>query len=440
MRTFVMISLRVAALLVGAALIGASVVTNPAVAGDVHAMIKIFGLTTCNSPSPCTEYQNTGSGPAMKADGTSGNGLVASANGRAGVVSTAGSGQGVTAISKSNDGVQGTTENPSLSDRVGRFGVYGFDGSTDHGVLNVGVYGSSPNGFGVEGSSVNGIAVEGDSKVGYGVVGSTLGNAAGVYAKSGTQGGIGVLSISNSSFGVNAQTVGTTATAIYGLGLSGGDGVDGISNNGNGYGVFATSPASALFADDMAGDPMPAALVQGGDTLPTDNSLGAFDGAASPTFWVDNGGNAHVRGLLFTGGSCSVGCSKTKGSPPAQVVRYTPQEAVPTIEDVGEAQLSNGAAYVRIDPAFANVIDADSTYLVFVTPQGLTRGLYVTEKTARGFEVLEQPGGRSSVAFDYRIVAKPFGESAPRLPMLTSAQLPKAPAVHSESRARGLKP
>jgi hypothetical protein len=307
--------------------------------------------------------------------------------------------------------------------------VYGLDGSTDGGQSNIGV----------KGSATNGIGVEGDSTVGYGVIGSTKGNAAGVYALSGTQGSIGVLAISNSSFGVDSQTVNTTATAIYGLGLSGGDGVDGVSNNGSGYGVFANSPASALFADDMAGDSAPAALVQGGTTSAGDNSLVTFDGSASPTFWVDNGGDAHVRGLIFTGGPCNSGCSKTKGSAATQVQRYTPQEAAPTIEDVGEAALSNGAAYVRIDPAFSNVIDSRATYLVFVTPQGLTRGLYVTDKTAQGFEVLEQPGGRSSVAFDYRIVAKPYGESAPRLPMLTSEGLPHSPARRDERRAKGLR-
>jgi hypothetical protein len=74
---------------------------------------------------------------------------------------------------------------------------------------------------------------------------------------------------------------------------------------------------------------------------------------------------------------------------------------------------------VRIDPAFANTMDKSATYLVFITPKGDNRGLYVTNESATGFEVRESQGGRSTLAFDYRIVAKPFGEHPTRLQMIT---------------------
>jgi hypothetical protein len=80
--------------------------------------------------------------------------------------------------------------------------------------------------------------------------------------------------------------------------------------------------------------------------------------------------------------------------------------------------LQNGNAYVYLDPAFANVIERGAKYLVFITPEGDSRGLYVTEKTARGFVVRENMGGHSTLAFSYRIVAKPLGSHEQRLPML----------------------
>jgi hypothetical protein len=48
-------------------------------------------------------------------------------------------------------------------------------------------------------------------------------------------------------------------------------------------------------------------------------------------------------------------------------------------------------------------------YHVFLTPNGDCKGLYVTKKTANSFEVRELGGGKSSIAFDYRIMARRKG-------------------------------
>jgi hypothetical protein len=135
-------------------------------------------------------------------------------------------------------------------------------------------------------------------------------------------------------------------------------------------------------------------------------------------FRVDDGGNVFITGKITTSGSCSVGCAKPAAAPGYHVVSYAPSESLPTMEDTGETQLVNGAAYVHIDPAFANVIDKTASYVVLITPEGPSRGLYVTQKTPTGFAVMENPGGHATLAFSYRIVAKPYGSTAARLPMI----------------------
>ncbi len=91
-------------------------------------------------------------------------------------------------------------------------------------------------------------------------------------------------------------------------------------------------------------------------------------------------------------------------------------------EDFGSGQLVDGKATVQIDPLFADTVNLQVEYHVFLTPLGDCNGLYVTNKTATGFEVRELNGGTSSVAFDYRIVAKRAGyenvrmEVVPALP------------------------
>jgi len=58
-------------------------------------------------------------------------------------------------------------------------------------------------------------------------------------------------------------------------------------------------------------------------------------------------------------------------------------------EDLGGAQLLNGTALVRIEPIFAQTVNTDAEYRVFLTPNGDCKGLYVTNKTANSFEVHE---------------------------------------------------
>ncbi|MFY9912669.1 MAG: hypothetical protein WCF22_19560 [Candidatus Sulfotelmatobacter sp.] len=56
---------------------------------------------------------------------------------------------------------------------------------------------------------------------------------------------------------------------------------------------------------------------------------------------------------------------------------------------------------------------------MFLTPNDDSKGLYLSHKTATSFEVHEQGGGASCIAFDYRIMAKSKGYESVRLEDLT---------------------
>jgi hypothetical protein len=75
------------------------------------------------------------------------------------------------------------------------------------------------------------------------------------------------------------------------------------------------------------------------------------------------------------------------------------------LEDFGRGRLVRGKAQVRLDPMFAEVVRTGA-YHVFLTAEGESQGLYVRRRTRAGFEVCEQGGGRGSVGFSYRVVAK----------------------------------
>jgi hypothetical protein len=78
-------------------------------------------------------------------------------------------------------------------------------------------------------------------------------------------------------------------------------------------------------------------------------------------------------------------------------------------EDFGGGRLQDGASTVQIDALFAQAVNTELEYRVYLTPEGDCRGLYVTNKTASSFEVRELQGGTTNVSFSYRVVAKRKG-------------------------------
>jgi hypothetical protein len=81
------------------------------------------------------------------------------------------------------------------------------------------------------------------------------------------------------------------------------------------------------------------------------------------------------------------------------------------------------------------VVNKDD-YQVFLTPMGESKGwLYVSGKTASGFSVHEAGGGASSIAFDYRVVAKRKDVTGARLeyvdepPEVQLLKLPELPVT-----------
>jgi hypothetical protein len=382
--------------------------------------------TSCVSTSPCLAYVNNGKGEAISGTSTK------------------------------NNGVHGITDFKSTSYSNFHAGVYGVDGSTS-GTYNAGVWGWSHNAFGVYGDAYSGIGVWGQSNENYGILGETASGVAGVVGEGALEGingsatttnGYGVVGEETVSGGIGAEglgesigilgansdtSVGSVAVEAQGSGgflfdgvnsedasvfsvdndgdatfdgqVGADEGLYSYSENGDGVSAVTFDPSAAGLYVQAAGGPVILAEDSIGDTLLDLNPYGTLT----------------IAGDLYTAGKCSTGCVRTRGGE-KRVISYAPRESQPTMEDVGEAQLNDGTAYVRLDGSFANVIDRGSEYLVFVTPEGDCRQLYVAQRTPQGFVVREGEGGHSSVGFSYRIVAKPYGDSLPRLPMMTLTQ------------------
>jgi hypothetical protein len=128
---------------------------------------------------------------------------------------------------------------------------------------------------------------------------------------------------------------------------------------------------------------------------------------------IDGSGNEVLAGKFTMNGSPLV---RTQGTLGHYVTTFGARSSMPTLEDMGEARLANGQSYVAMDRAFAGTIDPNVKYMVFLTPEGDSHGLFVSAQTNRGFTVKENGGARSTLAFNYRILAKPYDTAAMRLP------------------------
>jgi hypothetical protein len=120
-----------------------------------------------------------------------------------------------------------------------------------------------------------------------------------------------------------------------------------------------------------------------------------------------------VTGSLFCGGSKSAVIPVDNNT--RNVALYAVEAPENWFEDFGTGQLSNGVAVVALESTFRQTVNVGPEYHVFLTPRGECEGLYVANTSATRFEVREQHHGSSTVASDYRIVARRKGYESIRL-------------------------
>jgi hypothetical protein len=341
-------------------------------------------------------------------------------------------------------GVKGTGSGAGVYG-TGNYGVYGNDNGAADGA---GVYGfdTSGSGYGVLGEGAVGVYGADNKEGGTGVLGSDYsGSGYGVYGVGGTgiygSGGTGVLGTDNGFSGVGVYGLDTSGSGTGVLG-TGATGVTGSNASGTGVGVYgavAGSGGTSGNGSGVWGDTGGAA----GDTIAVlgtaaANEAGVFvNYGPYTTLSADSTAESNSGALMFeaydfsTGDSCKIdvngnlncsgevaGVVKVDGGA-RKVALYSMQSPENWFEDFGSGSLSNGAVTIKLDPTFAQTVNTGTEYHVFLTPNGDSKGLYVSQKSATSFEVHEQGGGSSNVAFDYRIVAKRSGYENVRLADLT---------------------
>jgi hypothetical protein len=323
-------------------------------------------------------------------------------------------------------GVAGTSVN-----NVGVYGQTGEDPESSFPrTMSAGVVGASNDLLGVIGWSTRRHGVAGSAFDGRGVTGRSF-NSVGVHGMCDSGVDSGVLGIS----GMNPPGPGPKPLA--GLATAG---VTGISTfvGPTTFPGFSTTPGVFGTSSQHAGVVGTSNALMGVYGFSTNNA-GVVGQSANPnSFGGYFFGNVVVTGNLTVNGTISSPNKQAVVAFPdgTQRVLYCMESPEYWFEDFGAAKLKRGRAAVKIDANFARVIKRGD-YRVFVTPEGDCRGLYVRRKTAASFEVRELAGGKSNVAFSYRIVGRRNDIKAPRFAKTdtnTRLPLPAAPTRRPRKR------
>lgn len=289
---------------------------------------------------------------------------------------------------------------------------------------------------------------------GFTMVGITTNNNPAVYGQGPNIGTYGIASAANGTgllgvgpASVTADGVNGTAgnnqamggvflnTNASGTGLIvGGNNVATMNYLINGSGIAATSTAFGIvsFATDATSGN---GIAASGNNLGIINfaggSGGTFRGQTIGVYGIANSGANDTWGGYFSNANNGAGASyayvggitpggtmrKIDGNGSAGtivkdlqgnlIILTCPEAPEILFEDYGVGQLVNGKAHIDLDPIFAKNVTINEKHplRVFIQLEGDCNGVYVTNKTSTGFDVVELNNGKSNVKFVYHVVA-----------------------------------
>jgi len=353
----------------------------------------VYGQNTAGgSSSSIYGTINSATGFAIQAynSNASGTGIIASGNGIAPTYLVGGSGG---AFSGTGVGLLGYT-----ATNTGR-GIYGLNNAPAGSAIGyAGVFASLQTGGAAlvgslgtnfsyyAGSAVSGYTVNTLAGGKGGLFGCDNATGIGVQGQSEGSTGIGVLGISTSAtgFGTQGSNNNASGTGIIGVG-------NGIAGN------YLVSGSGGAFTGSSVG-------IYGYVPVNADNNWAGYFASAATTFTYIAGRSAGTDYAILSTGTKSTIVKDLNNKPVVMFCTETPEVL---FQDYGTGKLINGKASITIDPVFSNNIFSDENHpvKVFIQLEGDCQGVYVTNKTIYGFDVIELNNGTSNADFTWTLIA-----------------------------------
>ncbi len=213
------------------------------------------------------------------------------------------------------------------------------------------------------------------------------GNQIGLYGQSTTAGGLGVSGVTNRAdgTGIAGENLSVLGTGIVGAGQN-----ENLTILNNGSGAAFTGTSTGIYSFFTSPGDGEGLLIQ--DDFLAQWNVGGWDTAAGGYFKI-----------VGTGSVSTV----VKDLNNQNVVMFCPESPENLFTDYGSGKLVNGKAKINLDPIFSKNIKVNDEFpmKVFIQLEGDCKGVYVTNKSAESFEVIELQTGTSNVSFSYSITA-----------------------------------
>jgi hypothetical protein len=244
-----------------------------------------------------------------------------------------------------------------------------------------GIYSASENGYGIYGRSDTNVGIYGKSESGIGV-----------YGKTDATNNFGVVGL-QTGYSTDDLTLAYWEPAGF---FGGRSGAVGVTKDGEGYGVVGFHNTSSGGGAGVVGA-----------TLSPDGWAASFSTGAGNGVYI--AAPAGKVGLNVAGGTKNAVVSTDGGAR----LLYTEESTQVWFTDYGFGKLDDGVAIIPIASIFAQTVNLEEPYHVFVQVYGDAE-VYVTNRTSAQFEVRLRDGDPNTV-FSYRIVAKRLGYEDHRL-------------------------
>jgi hypothetical protein len=402
------------------------------------------GTFSANSSNPVVSVTQSGSGPGLNLTAGKANYGIEASAAAVGILGNAANAGGI--------GVYGNTD--------GGIGIYGQDAATSGASVGVSGGSASSSGYGVQGASpyvgVYGVS-DGSSQTGNGFTGAGVwGDTGGSTMPIPYAGVLGTADANPAGWFQNNSTGWAALTGYADLSAaSGAHGIFGValccSNEeaalyGASAGIWGDTGEAAGTASAVVGTADDNWAAHFYNNSATHTTLNAQNDTTTSTGLVFKTTGSHfkgectidVKGDLHCTGSKSADVPVDGGA--RKLALYAVEAPDNWFEDAGSGQLSNGSAHIELDSTFAQTVNTGVEYHVFLTPKGDCKGLYVSNESATSFEVHELGGGTSSIAFDYRIMAKRVGYESVRLEDVTERYRQSAEELAQQRQNRGKHP
>ncbi len=260
---------------------------------------------------------------------------------------------------------------------------------------------------------------------------TTVANAIAIYGESSAAGGTGVwgsatndanswgvLGSSSTGFGVFGFTNGNAGIGIYGTNSTA-TGFGGSFKNTNASGTGLIAAGNNLTPSYLAsgtggaftGDPIGIAVFKNG-ALTNNEGAGYFlasstSGVGVYVAYRSGGTNYKITNVGAFGGSVSTDVWGLTNDTNDRKIMFSPEAPEIVFHDFGVGKLINGKAHITLDPIFSRniVVNDEHPLRVFIQLEGDCNGVYVTNKTKEGFDVIELNNGTSNIEFSWFVIA-----------------------------------